>query len=36
MGKNVGGYRLPLYPMDPKNHDHLEEEMKKVGIIEWN
>ena len=34
MGKNVGGYRLPLYPMDPKNHDHLEEEMKKVGIIE--
>lgn len=34
MGKEVGGYRLPLYPMDPKNHAHLEEEMKKVGIIE--
>ena len=34
MGKEVGGYRLPLYPMDPKNRQHLKEEMQKVGIIE--
>ena len=34
MGKEVGGYRLPLYPMEPKNRQHLKEEMQKVGIIE--
>ncbi len=33
MGKEVGGYRLPLYPMSDKNREHLAEEMKKVGLI---
>ena len=33
MGKEVGGYRLPLYPMAEKNRQHLIDEMKKAGII---
>lgn len=33
MGMNVGGYRLPLYPMDPKNKEALESSMKKAGLL---
>ena len=33
MGKNVGGYRLPLYEMADKNKEHLYAEMKKVGLL---
>ena len=33
MGMGVGGYRLPLYEMAEKNHDHLLDEMRKVGLI---
>ncbi len=32
MGKNVGGYRLPLYPMEEGNHQKLEAAMKEVGL----
>lgn len=33
MGFNMGGLRLPLYEMDPKNHDRLKESLKKVGLL---
>lgn len=33
MGMGVGGYRLPLYEMAEKNHDHLLDEMRKVSLI---
>lgn len=33
MGKQVGGYRLPLYEMAEKNKQHLYDEMKKVGLL---
>jgi 4-hydroxy-tetrahydrodipicolinate synthase len=33
MGKEVGGYRLPLYEMAEKNHEHLLDEMRKAGIL---
>ncbi len=33
MGKEVGGYRLPLYEMAENNKKHLIEEMKKAGIL---
>ena len=33
MGMNVGGYRLPLYPMSETNKARLEEQMKKVGLL---
>ena len=33
MGMGVGGYRLPLYEMAEKNHDHLLDEMRKVNLI---
>ena len=33
MGKEVGCYRLPLYPMAEKNRQHLIDEMKKAGIL---
>ncbi|MDR2801774.1 MAG: 4-hydroxy-tetrahydrodipicolinate synthase [Prevotellaceae bacterium] len=31
-GWNVGGYRLPLYPMSEKNRAALAEEMRKAGV----
>jgi 4-hydroxy-tetrahydrodipicolinate synthase len=34
LGWNVGGYRLPLYPMSEKNKAALTEEMRKVGLLE--
>ena len=33
MGKQVGGYRLPLYEMAEKNKNVLYAEMKKVGLL---
>ena len=33
MGKEVGGYRLPLYPMADANRQKLINEMKKVGLL---
>ncbi|MCR5795447.1 MAG: 4-hydroxy-tetrahydrodipicolinate synthase [Solobacterium sp.] len=33
MGMGVGGYRLPLYEMAEKNHEHLLDEMRKVGLL---
>ena len=33
MGKQVGGYRLPLYEMAEKNKQHLYDEMKKAGLL---
>ncbi|MBR2067667.1 MAG: dihydrodipicolinate synthase family protein, partial [Solobacterium sp.] len=33
MGKEVGGYRLPLYPMSEGNKARLIEAMKKVGML---
>ena len=33
MGMNVGGYRLPLCEMDPKNLEHLKATMKDLKII---
>ena len=33
MGKEVGGYRLPLYEMAEKNKQHLYDEMKKAGLL---
>ncbi|MDR2361800.1 MAG: 4-hydroxy-tetrahydrodipicolinate synthase [Prevotellaceae bacterium] len=32
LGWNVGGYRLPLYPMSEKNRTVLEEELRKAGV----
>ncbi|MDR0729524.1 MAG: 4-hydroxy-tetrahydrodipicolinate synthase [Prevotellaceae bacterium] len=32
LGRNVGGYRLPLYPMSEENRAVLVEELKKAGI----
>ena len=33
MGKEVGGYRLPLYPMADASRQKLINEMKKVGLL---
>ena len=33
MGKEVGGYRLPLYPMADANKEKLINEMKKAGLL---
>lgn len=33
MGMEVGGYRLPLCEMDPKNLEHLKATMQKINII---
>ncbi|MEA4919648.1 MAG: dihydrodipicolinate synthase family protein, partial [Clostridiaceae bacterium] len=33
MGMNVGGYRLPLYPMSDENCHKLAETMKECGLI---
>lgn len=33
IGKNVGGFRLPLVDMDEKNLDKLKNEMKNIGLI---
>ena len=33
MGKEVGGYRLPLYPMAEENRQKLINEMKKAGLL---
>lgn len=33
MGMNVGGYRLPLYPMAPENKAKLEASMKEAGLL---
>ncbi|MDR3133490.1 MAG: 4-hydroxy-tetrahydrodipicolinate synthase [Prevotellaceae bacterium] len=33
LGWNVGGYRLPLYPMSEKNREVLMEELKGVGLV---
>ena len=33
MGKNVGGYRLPLYEMADANKAKLRKELEKVGLI---
>lgn len=33
MGKNVGGYRLPLYEMSEPNKARLKEQMEKVGLL---
>lgn len=33
MGKEVGGYRLPLWPMAENNRAALEESMKKAGLV---
>lgn len=33
MGMGVGGYRLPLYPMDEKNRAVLKAELEKQGIL---
>ena len=33
MGKEVGGYRLPLYPMEESNREKLRKELEKVGLI---
>lgn len=33
MGMNVGGYRLPLYPMAATNREILRKEMERVGLI---
>ncbi len=30
---NVGGYRLPLYPMEENNRAHLLETMRNVGLV---
>ena len=32
MGKNVGGYRLPLYEMEEANHKKLETALKEAGL----
>ncbi len=34
MGWNVGGYRLPLYPMAPANRDFLAQAMGRIGLIQ--
>jgi len=33
MGMGVGGYRLPLYPMDEKNRAVLKAELEKQGLL---
>ena len=33
MGKEVGGYRLPLIEMAPENRERLRREMKNYGLI---
>ncbi len=33
MGFDVGGYRMPLVPMEPANHAILKAEMEKFGLI---
>lgn len=33
MGKNVGGFRLPLTEMDPKNEAILKSELDKAGLL---
>lgn len=33
MGKEVGGFRLPLYPMSEANKERLLAEMKKVNLV---
>lgn len=33
MGMNVGGYRLPLYPMEEKNRAKLAESLKAVNLV---
>lgn len=33
MGMGVGGYRLPLYPMEDANRERLYASMRKVGLI---
>ncbi|MGB3368264.1 MAG: 4-hydroxy-tetrahydrodipicolinate synthase [Acidaminobacteraceae bacterium] len=33
MGKNVGGFRLPLSEMDPKNEAILKSELSKAGLL---
>lgn len=33
MGKNVGGFRLPLSEMDPKNEAILKSELNKAGLL---
>lgn len=33
MGMGVGGYRLPLYPMEDKNREILRREMERMGVI---
>jgi 4-hydroxy-tetrahydrodipicolinate synthase len=34
MGMGIGGYRLPLFPMEEKNRQRLAESMRKVGLIQ--
>jgi len=33
MGMEVGGYRLPLYPMAPENREILRSEMVRMGVM---
>ncbi|MBP3870320.1 MAG: 4-hydroxy-tetrahydrodipicolinate synthase [Faecalicoccus sp.] len=33
MGMDVGPFRMPLYPMDPKNRARLEKSLKDVGLL---
>lgn len=33
MGMGVGGYRLPLYPMEESNRNRLIDSMRKVGLL---
>ena len=34
MGKEVGGYRLPLVEMAPENKERLRRELKNYGLID--
>jgi 4-hydroxy-tetrahydrodipicolinate synthase len=33
MGMEVGGYRLPLFPMAPENREILRSEMVRMGVM---